>query len=288
MNQLKPAITARDRRTQARIDVRIPVKVVMPGREVAVTAVNQDISWGGALLLISEPLPKQAGPLRVIFPWKRDEEITAHAQLLRARPLEDGRYLIAVRFISLSPRSQSRLERLLKMLGSSEVAQHHHHDDGGALVRELEVTVNDADELRRMLLQIAKGRHTVTVFDAYEANQSISLAITGTRDLPGIRLRARVIDVRKSAASGFDWTDLYTLSLEFEHPRKAIKAFVKMLLDQLPSQSRPEDRPRGRGPGVDPFQPARAADERRSGQAIRTNGQDLRSSSPTSPRPSID
>lgn len=230
--QMEPV--SEDRRTQSRIEVRIPVKVVLPGREEPVTAINQDISWGGALLLIAEPLPKQPGPLLVRFPWKRDEVITAHTQLLRARPLLDGQYLIAVRFISLSPRSQSRLERLLKMLS----AAHEPTEPGKlrGLVRELEVTVSDADELRHTLRQIATGRHTVTVFDAYELNQSISLSITGTQDLPGIRLRARVIDVSTSRAKGFDWAELYTLVLEFEHPRKAVKAFTKMLLDQLPQE----------------------------------------------------
>ncbi|WP_242482336.1 PilZ domain-containing protein [Thiocystis violacea] len=238
MNQLQPQLespTPRDRRTQIRVDVRIPVQVTFPGREEPITAINQDISWGGALLLISEPLPKQAGPLKITLPWKRDEKITAHAQLLRARPLQSGDYLIAVRFISLSPRSQSRLERLLKMLSAcNEMVE---FDEENGLVRELEVTVNDADELRHMLRQIAKGRHTVTVFDAYEANQSISLSITGTRDLPGIRLRARVVEVRQSRSKGFDWTNLYTLVLEFEHPRKAVRSFVKLLLDQLPESS---------------------------------------------------
>ncbi|NEX20215.1 PilZ domain-containing protein [Thiorhodococcus mannitoliphagus] len=221
-----------DRRTQVRIGIQIPVQVKFPGCDEPVSAISQDISWGGALLLISEPLPKQAGPLKVIFPWKRDERITAHAQLLRARPLQGGDYLIAVRFISLSPRSQSRLERLLKMLSASD--ETIELDGSSGLVRELEVTVSDADELRHMLRQIANGRHTVTVFDAYEPGQSISLSITGTRDLPGIRLRARVVEVRESRTRVFDWTDLYTLVLEFEHPRKAIRAFVKMLIDQLP------------------------------------------------------
>ncbi|MBK1718979.1 PilZ domain-containing protein [Thiocystis violacea] len=236
MNELQPRLTATDRRTQTRIDLRIPVKLTIPGQDEPIMAVNRDISWGGALLYIAEPLPKQAGPLRIVFPWKRDDQITAYAQLLRARPLADGGYLIAVRFISLSPRSQSRLERLLKLLRTGDMTVES--QDGGALVRELEVTVNDTEELRRMLLQIAKGRHSVTVFDAYEANQSISLAIAGTRDLPGLRLRARVVDVRKSAAKGFDWAELYTLALEFEHPRKAIKAFVNLLLDQLPDRAR--------------------------------------------------
>lgn len=233
MTQPQSEPTARDRRTQARIQLQIPVEVTMPGCTAPVSAITQNISWGGMLLLISEPLPARTGPLRIVLPWKRDERITADVRLLRAIPLADGQYLIAVRFMSLSPRGQARLERLLKMLRAGDMSVYS--DDGGSLFRELEVTVNDADELRQMLGQIAEGRYRITVFDAYEADQSISLVITGTRDLPGIRLRARVVDVQRSTVKDFDWTELYTLSLQFEHPRKAIKAFVKLLLDQLPS-----------------------------------------------------
>ncbi|TCT22768.1 PilZ domain-containing protein [Thiobaca trueperi] len=221
-----------DRRTQARIRVQIPIKVILPGVAEPVTALNEDISWGGALFAMAEPLPQQTEPLRIVLPWKRDEQITADARLLRARPLENGRYLVAVRFVSLSPRSQSRLERLLKMLGAGGTQAHGGPSDG--LVRELEVTVNDAEDLRRMLLQIAEGHYSVTVFDAYELDQSIRLSIAGTKDLPGIRLRTRVVKVEKSHTKGFEWADLHTLTLEFEHPRKSLKALASLLLGQLP------------------------------------------------------
>lgn len=225
--------SAEDRRTQVRIQVQIPVKVMMPGVMAPVIAINQDISWGGALLLLSRALPKEAGPWRIVLPWKKDEHITIDAQLLRARPIEGGRYLAAVRFVSLSPRGQSRLVRLLRMLraGSATV------EEPANLVRELEVTVDDAEEMRTMLTQIASGRYTVTVFDAYQPDQSISLSITGTKDLPGMRLRARVRQVEEATAKGCDWTNLHHLVLEFEHPPKAIRALVKFFLDQLPASS---------------------------------------------------
>ncbi len=92
-----------------------------------------------------------------------------------------------------------------------------------------------------MLNQIATGRHTVTVFDAYEANQSIRLSISGTKVAPVIRLRARVVEVQKTHSKPDDWTDLYTLTLEFEHPRKSIRAFVDLFLNSLPETLRDYD-----------------------------------------------
>mgnify|MGYP001806088530 CR=1 FL=1 len=220
-----------ERRTQARIDLRIPVELTIPGHDGPVRAVTRDLSWGGALLQIVDPLPNDVEILVLSLPWRRGKSIRAQAKLLRERSLREGGYLLALRFISLSPRSQNRLERLLKMLYPPDSTTGG--GDSNALFRELEVTVSDTEELRQKLLQILDGCYTVTVFEAYQVGQSISLSITGTFDLPNIRLRARVSDVRKSEVKGFDWAELYTLSLEFEHPSNTIRTFVDLVLNRL-------------------------------------------------------
>ncbi|MGQ9658970.1 MAG: PilZ domain-containing protein [Thermochromatium sp.] len=228
MTQPESTSIAVERRTQARIELQIPVTLTIPGQETPVRAVTRDLSWGGALLHLTEPLPEDVKILVLSLPWRGGKSIRAQAQVLRIRPHDGGGYLVALRFVSLSPRSQSRLERLLKLLYAAESK-----DGTQPLFRELEVMVSNTDELRETLLQILEGRYTVTVFEAYQVGQSISLSITGTFDLPSIRLRARVSDVRKSEAKGFDWAELYTLSLEFEHPRSTISAFVDLVLNRL-------------------------------------------------------
>ena len=231
MTQSEPGSMAMERRTQARIDLRIPVELTIPGQNAPVRAVTRDLSWGGALLHLTDPLPNDIDILVLSLPWRRGKSIRARARLLRARPHDEGGYLAAVRFISLSPRSQSRLERLLRMLYPSDPTTGA--SGRNALFRELEVTVCDTEELRQKLLQILEGHYTVTVFEAYQVGQSISLSITGTFDLPSIRLRARVSKVRKSEVKGFDWAELYTLSLEFEHPSNTIRTFVDLVLNRL-------------------------------------------------------
>ncbi|MBK1693279.1 pilus assembly protein PilZ [Chromatium weissei] len=221
-----------ERRTQTRIQVNIPIRVTFSRMTESMHAINQDLSWGGALFIINEQPPQETGSVRLVLPWKQGEKITADAQLVRVKRLQNGTYLIAVRFYSLSPRSHARLEKLLKMLNggqSSMIAE-----DSSGLVRDLEITVVDTNELRRMLAQIATGEHKVTVSSAYEENQSIRLSIAGTRGLPVIRLRARVIGVQKVHSNYFDWTDLYTLKLAFEHPKDSIRTFVDLLLNSLP------------------------------------------------------
>ena len=103
-----------DRRTQTRIQVNIPIKVTFSRMAEPMNAVNQDISWGGVLFVISDPPPQETGSLRIVLPWKQNEKITADAHLVRVKRLQNGSYLIAARFYSLSPRSHARLERLIK------------------------------------------------------------------------------------------------------------------------------------------------------------------------------
>lgn len=228
MNQSPPESIAQERRTQARIRLEIPIKLSVRGLDEPITALSQDISWGGMLFILPAPLPKGTRSLRIALPWSKDKQITALASLLRARKLLDGRFLVAARFVSLTPRSQSRLERLLEMLMNSAGEGQSHH-----LAKELEVVANDAEDLRYMLEQITTGRLTVTVFDAYELGQSIRFSIEGTAHLAGIRLRARVIKVEQKSAPGFEHAQLYAVTLEFEHPRDSITTIVELLLGEL-------------------------------------------------------
>lgn len=232
MHQIQSETSIAERRTQTRIQVSIPIKVTFSRMTESMNAINQDLSWGGALFVINDPPPQETGSVRLVLPWKQGEKITADAQLVRVKRLQNGSYLIAVRFYSLSPRSHARLERLLKMLNGNQSASIA--EESGGLVRDLEITVVDTNELRRMLAQIATGEYKVTVSSGYEENQSIRLSIAGTRGLPVIRLRARVISAQKIHSNYFDWTDLYTLKLAFEHPKESIRTFVDLLLNSLP------------------------------------------------------
>ena len=81
--------------------------------------------------------------------------------------------------------------------------------------------------------QIASGRHTVTVFDAYAVDQSICFTLAGTRTPDSVRLRARVVEVRETPIHGSDWAHLYDLTVEFEHPREAIKTMIHRLVSAV-------------------------------------------------------
>jgi hypothetical protein len=227
-NQTTPAL---NRRTQRRIAVRIPIQVYLPGMDRPIIAMNQDISWGGAQFVAVVPVDALSGTLRLVFPWRGQERVAVEAEVVRAQRLDAGHYQVAVRFASLSPRSQARLEKLLKML---DVADGSSQSREEALVRELEVAVEDAGGMREMLEQIMSGHLSITVFESYAAGQSIRLAIRGADKLPGLRLRARVLKVAHAKVEGFAQSELFSLELGFEHPQSAIKAFIELLIAQLP------------------------------------------------------
>lgn len=228
----KPPSFRSERRTQTRIQVHIPVEISLPDRVDCLLGMNRDLSWGGACFLLPIPLARETGSMRISLPWAREKRLSAEARLLRCMPLGDGHSLVAVRFCSVAPGDQRRLEKLLNMLQASEVASLRRGP--GGLVKELEVTLNEAAELRVMLAQIATGRLTVTVFDAYAPNQSISLLIAGATNLASIQLRACVAETRMVDRVNSTWPVLHTLLLIFEHPSHAIRDLVDFLLDRLP------------------------------------------------------
>nr|WP_245232509.1 PilZ domain-containing protein [Thiorhodococcus minor] len=223
---------APDRRTQQRLSVEVPVAVTVRSLDLRLRGVTKDLSWGGLLVNLAEPLPEGTRALRVTLPWKRDERINAIAQVLRTKRLQDGRTLVALRFMTLSPRSHMRLEQLLQALSTSAPEERE-----AGLVRELEVSVNDLDELRDMMETIATGRYTCTVFEAYTKDQSLCFVLAGTEEWTGIRLRARVVDVKPTALSGYLDVPLYSATLQFEHPKESLAKLIDYIIGQLPEPS---------------------------------------------------
>ncbi|WP_200335332.1 PilZ domain-containing protein [Thiocystis violacea] len=231
MSQSQLDAIAQERRTQARIRVRIPARLSAPGWDEPLSVRCQDLSWGGLLLDTAQCLPGDLERLRIELDWMRDDPVRAEVRILRTRPLLDGHYLSGMRFVSLSNGSQARLERWLTALRAS--ARPGDCAGPDTLVRELEIMANDQDELRQMLEQVAKGRLTLTVFDAYAVGQSISCVVTGTEYSADIRLRARVLEAKSVVIPGVDWTQLCEVTLGFEHPLES----VRRLAGQLPGRT---------------------------------------------------
>lgn len=213
-----------EHRTQARALVEIPITVVVRGHPEPLRGQTLDISWGGVLFTLAEPLPKTNHAVQISLPRGGRQPISAEAHILRSTLLADGRALFAARFASLLPQDHKRLERLLKLLMKGGAAGSRPTPD--ALVRTLVVNANDSQELRHMLNEIATGRHQVTVFESYEVGQSIAFSLAGTNEAEELSLRARVVEISDSAIPGAEWAHLHDITVEFEHPLDAIRALI--------------------------------------------------------------
>jgi hypothetical protein len=224
--------TTVERRLQKRISVQAKITLRFPGTGQSISALNQNISWGGSLFTVAEPLPQGVDSVVINFPWTRGQLISINSNILRTQRLPNGHSLVAVRFASLAYESQLRFERLLKMLSAGDQAANS--NEAPDLFQELKIIVNDVEEFRQILEQIADGQYILQKFDAYEKNQSIVISVEGPDELPEIRLRARVVDVKKAHDKVFDWSNLHFVTLEFEHPRESIARLVNHLFELLP------------------------------------------------------
>lgn len=232
MTALQQIATTVECRRQKRISVQVRIELTFPGTGKSISALNQNISWGGALFTVAEPLPTGVDSLQVNLPWTRGQHISINSNVLRNTPLENGHYLVAVRFASFTYESQLRFEKLLKMLSAGDQAAKN--DESPGLFQELKIIVNDIEGFRQILEQIAAGRYVLQKFDSYEKNQSIVISVEGPDDLPEIRLRARVVDVKREHSNAFDWSNLHLVTLEFEHPKELLGRLVDQLLNLLP------------------------------------------------------
>ncbi|WP_295456363.1 PilZ domain-containing protein [uncultured Thiodictyon sp.] len=221
-----------ERRRHQRFSLQAPVQLILPDKGESMSALNQEISWGGAIFTASEPLPRGVSSLLVNLPWVRDQHISIHAKILRTALLPNNQYLIVVRFSSLMPESHVRLEKLLKMLSGQ--AQGVKRKGSADLFPEVQVSTRNPEDFRKVLEKIAAGRFILHTVNWYEQDQSISLAVACPDHPAELRLRARVIGIQTTHRIRFDGSNLHLVNLEFEHPRDSIAPLIGSLLRRLP------------------------------------------------------
>ena len=217
----------REKRTQRRLSVEIPIQVMSPESDQLIPVQEQDISWGGTTFISADSSIREGSRLQFIFPWVNGKSFTAEAQVVRQEILKDGRRHFAARFTCLSQRSEHRLEKLLDMLSERDLEAMA--ECSVPTVECLELIFDDKDEMHEQFAQIADGRLSVTVFGAYELDQSILLVIGSTKDFPGLHLRARVNAQMVQRSPSCEWTNLVRLDLRFEHPPEELEHFVSLL-----------------------------------------------------------
>jgi hypothetical protein len=220
-------------RSQRRLSVGIAVSVILQDSQHAITGDNQDISWGGALFVVRDPVVWKSDKLRLVFPWVNGQSFAADAEVIRREPVDDGRIRVAARFTSLSCADQTRLEHFLHLLSSR--GNRSEPGDTTPIVHAVELNLTDVEEMRDTLEQIAHGRLSLAACGSYEVDQSILLAMIAPEGKPFIHLRARIL-AQKVLAGGVHGLqrDMVELEVGFEHPQADLEQLAESTLSQAP------------------------------------------------------
>lgn len=234
-NQATQDLQTREQRSHRRLPMTVPVTMELGGTSGPVTVQNKDISWGGIRFAVPRKAMPDGDSVTIKFPWTKGNQFSANAEVVRKESLDEHYDLVAARFSSLTTSDQRRLEKLLQMLqdaGEDPVGEQ------APLVPVLEVLIGDAEEMRDRLDELAEGQIRVTVFEAYEVNQSIRFVLGELADDPALRLRARVTAVEPVVARTPSAWPVFEVRLQFEHPPHELRGAAASLMGQLAKQAR--------------------------------------------------
>lgn len=223
-----------ERRKQLRISVSAPVKIIWSGNAQPSTARTQNISWGGASIVVDKAQTHSGDTIQLLLPGITTPYIRLEAKVLRTWPLSsvqgEG---MALRFSSIATKDQDAFESLLKKLaqsGDNEGLRQH-----ARLTQHLDIQFDGPDDLHATLDDISAGGMGVTVPDPIQIGQSLETMISTMDGGFNLKLRARVVRVEPVKMGS---VVLYQAGLKFEHPSKELNSLTRELIAQLAGNSR--------------------------------------------------
>jgi len=216
-----------DHRRQLRISVNATVELARADGSAPRPATLRNISWGGAGVRCAE-LPGEVGDrVCLLLPFGRTERIAIVATVLRLVAI-DGEREYGLRFDSLSPSDELRLQRILSILMSDPQTSGRRSE--ARLVQRLEIEYGDAGELRATLEDISASGLMLTVPEPLTIDQSLLVSLSRADAHCSLDLRGRV--VHQTAVEAGDYAT-YRVGLRFEHPTRELRARVTEMLRQL-------------------------------------------------------
>ncbi len=221
------ANTAIDKRRQLRISVTAPVQLSDPDSRWLLAATIQNISWGGAAVRCKGLLGEMDQRVCLHLPAGRDQKIVILATILRIEDVH-GDPVYGLRFDSLAPADEERLQQVLKILMSSPQPGERRAE--ARLVQRLEIEYGDAGEFYATLEDISASGLMLTVPDPLEINQSLLITLSSADTPFSLSLRARVMHQTMIGNADFA---MYRIGVQFEHPDEQLKQRVTLVLEQL-------------------------------------------------------
>ncbi|MEH6581449.1 MAG: PilZ domain-containing protein [Halioglobus sp.] len=219
-----------ENRKQLRINVTAPIKLIWPGDDSPTVARLQNISWGGASIMVNEVRMDKGDTLQILLPGTKGTPINIEAKFLRSWNLAPGEGEgegIAVRFSSLATRDEDELEAVLKLLAQS--ADNEGLRQHARLTQRLDIQF-DGDELRATLDDISAGGLCVTLPDPLQIGQSLQAVISTFDEGCSLKLRARVV---RQETIRMGKTELYQAGLKFEHPTEELNQLTRDLVSEM-------------------------------------------------------
>lgn len=225
----EPGNPSAENRTQFRIRVSVPIKVLWPQDSKPVSARLEDISWGGASIRVDEARLDTGDTLQIILPRHQGGSISVEAKILRSWPCPDGKgYGFATRFSRLSTRDEARLEEILEHLAQSADAEGQRSH--ARLTQRLEIQFDAEQELLSTLDDISAGGLGITVPDPIQVGQSLQIVISTLNESCYLKLRARVV---RQEPLKVRTMVVYRVGLKFEHPTDELKKRTGDLITKM-------------------------------------------------------
>lgn len=223
-----------DKRRQLRISVNAPAQIATESGELPRPATMRNISWGGASVRCAD-MPGGIGDrVCLLVPFGRNGSIPIVSTILRITQF-NGDTEYGLRFDSLTPADEARLQRVLEILVSQPPQDGRRAE--ARLVQRLDIEYGDAGEFRATLEDISASGLMLTVPEPLEINQSLLISLSSADAPRSLNLRARVVHQALVEEAGFE---MYRVGLQFEHPHPELRASIAEMLRQL-AALRPAD-----------------------------------------------
>jgi len=219
-----------DKRRQLRISVTAPVQLSDPENRWLLPATIQNISWGGAAVRCKGMQGALEQRVCLHLPAGRNQKIAILATILRIEEVH-GEPEFGLRFDSLSPEDEERLQQVLRILMMSSNPGDDRRSEA-RLVQRLEIEYGDAGEFRATLEDISSSGLMLTVPEPLEINQSLLVKLSSTDTPFNLNLRARVMHQTMVGSADFA---MYRVGMQFEHPNEQLKQRVAAVIEQLAS-----------------------------------------------------
>lgn len=218
-----------EKRTQLRINVTAPIHIIWPGTREAIKANLQNISWGGASIIVDNVHTYSGDALQVLLPGITSTAIRLEAKVLRTWQLSSSQGEgMAIRFSSIKTRDQDEFEEVLKKLAQS--GDNTGLREHARLTQHLDIQFDGPDELHATLDDISAGGLGVTVPDPLQIGQSLESVISTMDGDFSLKLRARVVRLEPIKMGK---VELYHAGLKFEHPPVELNRMTRELITKM-------------------------------------------------------